>query len=211
MLTLVYLALALLGCGYIILASFLGHLSDSGDSGAHHTEGGAQGSYGVDGSGHSSLSADSSAAAAFHFPFFSPLALATLFGALGGYGLIAKAGFHVSDGISLALAIPAGLATAYLVTYASWRVALSSRGTSQILAADLAGATGEVTTPIPADGVGEVSTIVGGQRFTAPAREVTGRAVPRGAFVTIQQQGGATLLVAARESAPASGRGDSNG
>jgi len=210
-LTLVYLALALLGCGYIIIASFLGHLTDSGDSGAHVTEAGGQGVYGVDGSGHSSLSADSSAAVAFHFPFFSPLALATLFGALGGYGLIAKAGFRVSDATSLALAIPAGLVTAYLVTYLSWRVALSSRGSSQIRAADLAGATGEVTTPIPAGGVGEVSTIVGGQRFTAPAREVAGRAVPRGAFVTIQQQGGATLLVAARDIVPAPEKGESNG
>ena len=33
MLTLVYLALAVVGCGYIVVSGFLGHLFEFGDSG----------------------------------------------------------------------------------------------------------------------------------------------------------------------------------
>ena len=67
-----------------------------------------------------------SGAAAFTSPFFSPLALATLFGALGGFGLIAKHGFDASDATSLAVAGPAALGTSYLVTCAAWRLIRSS-------------------------------------------------------------------------------------
>lgn len=174
MLTLVYLVLALLGCGYVIVATFLGHLADAGD--------------GDSGGGHGH-------AGEFHFPFFSPLAIAALFGALGGFGLIAKYGFRVGDGMSLALAGPAALVTSYVVTYLTWRLARSSTGSSQIRTADLAGAAGEVVTPIPAGGMGEVTVIVRGQRFTAPARAAAGNALPRGAMVTVEQYSGSTMVV----------------
>ena len=202
MLTLVYLVLALLGCGYVIVASLLGHLTDAGDSGHApdaQADGGAA-AYGIDDGGHGSVIAGAGGAAEFHFPFFSPLALATLFGALGGFGLIAKYGLEVGDAASLAIAGPAALATSYAVTYASWRVVRSSSGSSEIRAQEITGTTGEVITPIPAGGLGEVSTMVRGQRFTAAAREASGGALPRGTVVTVEQFGGSTLIVTARKS-----------
>jgi membrane protein implicated in regulation of membrane protease activity len=197
LLTLTYIALAVLGAGYLLFSVFLGH-SDfggegHGDAGPHG--GDAHMDYGVDASGHASASAHAPHAAEFHFPFFSPLALATLFACIGGYGLIALYGFRTSDASSILAAIPAAVATAYLITYAGWRIVGSSRGSSQIRLQDLAGAHAEVITPIPKDGLGEVAALVGGQRYTAPAREAHGREVPRGAQVTVLKMVGSTLLV----------------
>ena len=200
MLTLTFLALAVLGAGYLLFSVFLGH-SDlggegHGDAGHHGPHGGdAHMDYGIDAGGHASASAHGSPAAEFHFPFFSPLALATLFACIGGYGLIALYGFRVEEANSILIAIPAAVVTAYLVTYAGWRIVGSSRGSSQIRLQDLAGAHAEVITPIPAGGLGEVAALVDGQRYTAAAREAHGREVPRGAQVKVLKMVGSTLLV----------------
>ena len=211
MLTITYLALAGLGCLYIIVSAFLGHLTDFGDSGGHGGDGvhvgdhggdgghADAGHYGVDGGGVGKVSA-SDAGGAFHFPFFSPLAVATLFTAIGAWGLIARHAIGVDDGPSLLIALPAAFATAYLVTWAGYRLVSSSRGSSMIRADRFAGSTGEVLTPIPEGGLGEVAALIDGQRFTTSAREVKGRAVPRGKLVRIVQMTGATLLVESEES-----------
>src|SRR5712692_6844931 len=98
MLTMTFLLFALLGCLYVMVAAFLGHADFGGGGHAHAPDGGhgtetghaASSQYGIDGTGHGSASAAGGGAAAFHFPFFSPLALATLMAAIGGWGLIAK-------------------------------------------------------------------------------------------------------------------------
>lgn len=201
MLTLTYLVLALLGCGYIIVSAFLGQLfdfsdSDSGGDGGHDAGHASTGnSYGVVKTGHGKVSASEGDVAVFHFPFFSPLALATLMASLGAYGLIALFGFKVGDGTSLLIALPAALATAYLITYAGWRLAKGSQATSVIRTAELTGALAEVTTPIPAGGLGEVVALIRGQRFASPAREQGSGEVPRGAVVRVVGMVGATLLV----------------
>jgi len=229
LLTLVYMAFAGLGCLYVVLAAFLGHTADVGGhdtsgagGGGHAAHAGGHGSaasdhasaagghsgeagdtaYGVGGGGHGGVHATAPAAASFHFPFFSPLALATLVAAIGGYGLIAKAGLGAGDGASLAMAVPAAVLTAYGVTYVAWRLVSGSTSSSLIRLEDLAGAAAEVTVPIPAGGVGEAMATAGGQRYAAPAREVAGLAVARGATVTIVAAG-PTLVVRAGPSAPA--------
>jgi hypothetical protein len=216
-LTLAYMAFAALGCLYVLIAAFLGHVSDFGGAhsaghgghadasgagghsghGGQESHGGAADSYGIGGGGHGTVSASTHGAPAFHFPFFSPLALATLVAALGAYGLVAKIGFKVGDEASLALALPAALATAYAITYVGWRLVSGSRGSSVIRLADLPGSAAEVTTPIPAGGMGEAVAMVSGQRYAAPAREVGGGAVPRGAAVTVVSMVGSTLVVRA--------------
>jgi membrane protein implicated in regulation of membrane protease activity len=206
MLTVTYLALALAGSGYVVVATLLGHVADA--LGADHA-GGADGggpadsSYGLTASGHGETSTTSVGASTFHFPFFSPLALATLFGSIGAWGLIAKHGFQAGDGASLVIALPLAAATAYGVTYAAWRIVKASQATSAFRLAELVGVSAEVLTPIPAGGTGEVAATVSGQRFTGPAREAQGLAVPRGAPVTIVRVVGATLVV----TAPAAGQG----
>lgn len=230
LLTLVYMAFAGLGCLYVVLAAFLGHASDLGghDSGGHGSGGGGhaahsadgrshggdsgqaghgQTAYGIAGGGHGGVHAPAPAAASFHFPFFSPLALATLVAAIGGYGLIAKAALGAGDGASLAMAVPAALLTAYAVTYAGWRLVRGSTSSSLIWLEDLEGADAEITVPIPAGGVGEAMTVTGGERYAAPAREVHGMEVACGATVTIVATG-PTLLVRARSATLSTSAGE---
>jgi membrane protein implicated in regulation of membrane protease activity len=200
MLTLAYLVLAVLGAGYIVVAAALGHLSDAGGHDQAAPAGGDV-SYGVDHAGHGHASASGGAAAPFHFPFFSPLALATLFAAFGGWGLLALFGLEVREGMSLAVAGPAALATAYVVTYLAHRIVTSSRGSSQLRLDRIVGAAGEVTVPIPAGGVGEATVMVGAHRYAAPARDVGGQAIPRGTSVVVERLAGTTLVVTRRETA----------
>lgn len=199
MLTLAYLTLAVLGSGYIVVAAALGHLADAGGHDAAGPSGAGDMSYGVDQSGHSHASASDGAVTAFHFPFFSPLALATLFASLGGYGLIALFGLKVGDATSVAIAVPAAVVTAYAVTYAAHRIVESSRGSSQIRMDAIVGAVGEVTVPIPPGGVGEASVMVGPQRFAAPARDDGGVGIPRGTAVVVRRMAGTTLIVSRRD------------
>jgi membrane protein implicated in regulation of membrane protease activity len=183
-----------LGAGYILLSTFLGH-AFHGDTPGHDAAVGD--SVGVDygGDGHGTATAADHAAPAFHFPFFSPLALAAVFGSLGAFGLIAQLGFGARDETSLLVAIPASIVTSYFITYVAWRLLRASVGSSQIRAADLRGARAEVLTPIPAGGVGEVAAYVGGQRFNAPAREQRGRPAARGTHVVVKEAVGHTLVV----------------
>lgn len=200
MLTVAYIALAVLGCAYVLVAVFLGHHGDhAGGDGAHAAAHHESVSYGTEHGGQGTATAGDGAAAGFTFPLFSPLALATLFAAIGAYGLIAKYGFEVSDAASLGIAFPAALATAYAVTYFSWTVVTGSRGSSAIKVGALAGAEGEVLTPIPAGGLGEVAAFVEGQRFTAAAREAGGGALARGTSVVVERMAGSTLVVRARD------------
>lgn len=215
MLTLTYAVLAVLGCGYVLLAAFLGHVGDSFDAGHAdgdgggmgdaHGDGGDGGAYGIDSSGHASSSAGDGAGASFAFPFFSPLAIATMFGAIGAYGLITKVGLQVGDIPSLAISVPASIVTAYVVTYLAWRLVVSSTGSSQIKNRDLIGADAEVLTPIPAGGVGEVAAMVNGQRFTSSARDEAGGTIARGTHVTVVKVIGATMVVRAAGARPQGG------
>jgi membrane protein implicated in regulation of membrane protease activity len=201
-LTTAYIVLTILGGGYVLLSVFLGHSHFEGSHGgdghgaAHETHM----SYGVKGEGHGAAEATSGhGAGSFHFPFFSPLALATLFAAIGAWGLITQEGFGASDSASLLMAVPAAAITAYIVMYAAWRLVAGSSGSSQIRAASLEGAIAEITTPIPAGGIGEAAAMVDGQRFNGPAREASGLAVPRGAHVRVRSMVGATLIVERKE------------
>lgn len=195
MLTLAYIALGLAGCLFIVVSAIFGNTADGGDGDGDTATGDAHQTYGVSGDGHGDVSAGSGHGAAFHFPFFSPLALATLLASIGAWGLIAKFGFKAGDGLSLIIAVPAAFGTAYAITYVGFRLVSSSRGSSQIRVGDLVGVDGEVITPIPAGGIGEVAAIVNGERFTSAARELEGRAVARGAMVKVVRMAGGTIIV----------------
>lgn len=205
MLTLMYIGFAVVGTGYLLVSVLLGQLDfgdgdGDGDGGDGHGEGESESSsYGLDGSGHGTATADAGGGAAFHFPLFSPRALATLLASIGGFGLIGLHGFHLEGHGSLLLALPAALVTTYAITYVSWRVMRGSQGTSMIRLHELSGALAEVTTPIPAGGLGEVAAMVSGQRYSSSAREEDGKEVPRGTLVTVVNMVGSTLVVRIRE------------
>jgi membrane protein implicated in regulation of membrane protease activity len=181
--------------GHTGLSGHSGH-AGPGDHGGHADRAG-HGATPGDAAGHPGAHAASPPAGRFRFPWLSPLAMATIVASLGAWGLIAKVGLGAGDGASLALALPAAALTAYGVTWIGWRLVSGSRGTSLIYREDLVGALAEITVPIPPGGVGEAATDAGGQRYTAPAREVNGAEVARGATVVVLQASGTTLLVRA--------------
>jgi membrane protein implicated in regulation of membrane protease activity len=197
MLTLTYIALAGIGCLYMLFSILVGHFFDGGsDDGGHAADHAPHAdAYGVDHTGHGAATAGDGAAAAFHFPFFSPLALATLAASVGGLGLVAKHGLGLGDTPSLLVATPGALLLTYAVTYGAFRLAQGSRGTSTLRDDDFTDAAAEVLTPIPAGGLGEVAAVVRGERFTSAAREVSGLAVPRGARIRVVRRTGSTLEV----------------
>ena len=105
---------------------------------------------------------------------------------------------------------PARIAIAIGTFRASARLVSGSTSSSLVRLEDLAGGAAEVTVPIPAGGVGEAMAMAGGQRYAAPAREVAGLAVARGATVTIVAAG-PTLVVRAGPPVPAAASARSAG
>ncbi len=84
-------------------------------------------------------------------------------------------------------------------------------GSSHTTRRSTIGSQGEVITSIPANGVGQVAIVAGGQRINAPARSRDGRAIERGARVFISRVDGMTFEVEqAREDRAASKAGAAN-
>ncbi|MEK8023615.1 MAG: NfeD family protein [Candidatus Hydrogenedentota bacterium] len=178
----------------------MGHLFDfhdaGGQGGGHGDHGGGDhGAYGFKGVGSGKVTHSDTTLPTFHFPLFSPLALATFFAAIGGYGLMTSLGFAMSDGSSVTASVIAALITSYAVTYFAWKVMRGSIGTSTIRLEDLVGRTGEVLTSIPAGGVGEIAVRTGTERYLGLAREESGGEIARGAGVTVKELSGTTLIV----------------
>ena len=68
-----------------------------------------------------------------------------------------------------------------------------SSSESQVTA--LVGATATIITPIPAQGVGEIAYVDHGTRYTAPARALSGLAIPTGQTVKISKIVGSQFYV----------------
>jgi membrane protein implicated in regulation of membrane protease activity len=70
-----------------------------------------------------------------------------------------------------------------------------TQGSSESHVAALVGTEANVITPIPENGVGEIAYVVGGTRYTAPARVENGRAVAGGKPVKITHVVGTQFYV----------------
>ena len=131
------------------------------------------------------------------------MTVAILMASIGAYGLIARYGFGVGDDASVLLAVGAGVLTAYVVGRTAWRATRAAPSSTAIALTSLVGAAGDVVTPIPAGGVGEVALIVDGQRYLGAARSVDGLAVERGTAITVARLAGTTMLVSAQSAGEA--------
>jgi membrane protein implicated in regulation of membrane protease activity len=81
---------------------------------------------------------------------------------------------------------------AFLVFNALFKRTQSS---SESKVASLLGQTATITTPIPADGVGEIAYVQSGARYTAPARCESGASIPAGKAVKITRIVGTQFYV----------------
>ncbi|MDQ7028875.1 MAG: NfeD family protein [Ardenticatenia bacterium] len=102
---------------------------------------------------------------------------------------------RLPDIAGLPVALAGGLLLGAVTFWFYGKVLLGAQGSSTLAVEDFYGATGTVITPIPAQGAGEVSLIVRGQRLNLSARSVTGEPIPRNALVIVQEMQGAVALV----------------
>jgi len=171
----VYIGLLLLGAGYALVAGAVGWLSDIGGAEVE-----------VDATGH--LEAGS-------FHPVSGTTLATFITGFGGGGIVGHYLLRWSLVPGLALATGSGLlvaAAAYVILQVIFR---QTQAGSEFAMSDMVGREGEVITPIPPGGTGEVAFLARGQRAKAPARSADGAAVPRGRPVLIEKVMGQTIYV----------------
>ena len=128
--------------------------------------------------------------------FFSPTVLASFVTAFGASGLILE---HIpatkSVWISAPISAVAGLLLA-LLTFLFFNYMFKKfQGSSESHVASLVGQIASVATPIPSNGVGEISYVQGGSRYTAPARTTDGSAVTAGKCVRITRIVGSQFFV----------------
>ena len=114
-------------------------------------------------------------------PGFAPLSPTTISAfvtAFGGFGMIfSRFEATKSPLISAPLSVLGGLGIAFGVFALFRSIFRKTQSSSEAHVADAVGQIATVITPIPAGGVGEIAYILGGTRYTAPARSEGGTAV----------------------------------
>jgi membrane protein implicated in regulation of membrane protease activity len=180
-----------LGVGFLFtLASVVfGHMLGGGHEvhfdGGHVTGAGGHAEAGLDNSGMPGVSP------------FSPMVIASFVAAFGGLGII----FHeIPATRPVWLSAPLSAVGAFLIAAALvWvlrKLFRSTQSSSESRLIDVVGVVGEIITPIPEKGVGEIAYVQKGARYSAPAREQTGAPVPSGASVKIVRVAGSQFYVA---------------
>ncbi len=181
----VYAACLTLGLVFTIISATLGHFFSGHDSPGDVGTGG-HAEAGFDHSGVPGIS------------FFSPTVLACFVTAFGACGLILN---HVeatrSVWVSAPLSALAGLIIAGLTFLMFNWMFHQTESSSESCVASLVGHEASIITPIPLNGVGEISYVQGGSRYTAPARTEAGTPIPAGKPVRITRIVGSQYFVEA--------------
>jgi membrane protein implicated in regulation of membrane protease activity len=128
--------------------------------------------------------------------FFSPTVLASFVTAFGAFGLIlCQITATSSVWINAPISFAGGLAVALVVLWLFNAVFRKTQGSSEGRVANLIGQTAAIATPIPENGVGEISYVQTGTRYTAPARSEKGGAIAAGQTVKITRIVGTQFFV----------------
>lgn len=132
-------------------------------------------------------------------PGFSPLSpttIASFITAFGGFGMIfSRIEATRNPWISAPLAALGGFAVAAGVFWLFGQIFSRTQSSSESRVGTLLGHAANVITPIPAGGVGEIAYVHGGSRYTAPAREESGKGVTAGTEVKITRIVGSQFYV----------------
>jgi len=157
--------------------------------GGHH--GHVEGSH-----GHAEAGADSSDMPGVSA--LSPTVIACFITAFGGLGII----FHHIEAtrtpwLSAPLSVAGGLGIAGAMLFVLRQLFSHTQSSSESRVGAVVGLIGNVITPIPENGVGEIAYVQSGTRYTAPAREEQGLPVPNGRAVKIIRVIGSQFYVIA--------------
>ena len=178
----IYAFCLVLGLMFTIASAFLGHLFGGHDSvgTGGHADAGMQ-SDGVPG-----------------ISFFSPTVLSCFVTAFGAFGLVlSEIPATKNIWINAPLSFVSGLVIALLVLWGMNKIFRGTQSSSEGQVAKLIGQTAAIISPIPANGVGEISYVQSGSRYTAPARDEKGGAIPNGQTVKITRIVGTQFYVEA--------------
>jgi membrane protein implicated in regulation of membrane protease activity len=182
---LIYLVCLGVGLVFTLLSAIFGHFLGGGHEGH------------VDGSGgHAEAGADTSDMPGISA--LSPTVIACFVTSFGGLGII----FHEIPAtrnawISAPLAVIGGICLSAAVLWVLRQLFSKTQSSSESRIVEAIGIIGHVITPIPENGVGEIAYVQGGSRYTAPAREEKGQAVPNGHAVKVIRIIGSQFYVTA--------------
>ena len=176
----IYAICLVFGLVFTLFSAVAGHLfggHDSIDAGGHAESG-------LSHSGEPGLS------------FFSPTVLATFITAFGAVGLIlSKVDATRSVWVNAPISVVAGLLVALAALWAFNTMFSKTQSSSESRVAMLVGQTAAIVTPIPENGVGEISYVQAGSRYTAPARAEKGGTIAAGKTVKITRIVGSQFYV----------------
>lgn len=175
----VYIVCLTFGAAYSAVSAILG--SHGFDHGSFDHGGGVDGHSGVD-------NADVPSP-------FNPLVIASAITAFGAFGLIGKAGFKWGDLISTIVALAFAGAVGAIIFFGIVKFMYSSQSNSIFSLDDLAGMEAEVITPLPEDGLGEISYVINGVRYNLSAKSKDGKTISRGRTVVIREVAGNAAIV----------------
>jgi membrane protein implicated in regulation of membrane protease activity len=146
--------------------------------------------------GHAEAGADSSDMPGISI--FSPTVMASFVTAFGGFGLIFTQFPATSKTfISAPLAIVCAMVVAGAMYKFFSLIFSKTQSSSESRVGRLVGIEANVITPIGENGVGEIAYVVGGTRYTAPARVEKGTAIATGQTVKISRVVGTQFYVIA--------------
>jgi membrane protein implicated in regulation of membrane protease activity len=168
----VYTICLVFGLVFTVLSAFAGHLFGGHADGAVGTDGQADGGLGHDG--------------VPGITFLSPTGLASFITAFGAFGLIfSRIPATNNVWIHAPLSMVGGLVVALAVLWLFNTMFRKTEGSSESRVVQLIGQTAAIVTPIPENGVGEISYTQAGSRYTAPARGEKGATIGGGQTVKI--------------------------
>jgi hypothetical protein len=178
-----YAICLVLGLMFTLVSAFLGHFF-----------GGGHESIGTDGQADAGLGSDGVPGVTF----FSPVVLASFVTAFGAFGLVlseipATSNVWFNAPISFVGALITGLGVLWLMNTILGKM----QGSSEARVGKLVGTIASLASPIPENGVGEISYVYGGSRYSAPARSENGQSIAVGKTVKITRIVGTQYFVEA--------------
>jgi membrane protein implicated in regulation of membrane protease activity len=178
----IYAICLMVGLAFTVISVLAGHFFGGHDA---HVAGSG---------GHAEAGADSSDMPGISI--FSPTVMASFVTAFGGFGLIFTQFPKTSSAVvSAPLALVGGLVVAGVLLVFLRAVFSHTQSSSESKVAALIGSEANIITPIPEHGVGEIAYVVGGTRYTAPARAENSLAVANGKTVKITRIVGTQFYV----------------
>ena len=178
----IYAICLVFGLMFALFSAFFGHLFGGHDS------------IGTGGQADAGFSSDGVPG----ITFFSPTVLASFITAFGAFGLIlAEIPATASVWINVPVSFVAASVVAFGVLWLINAIFRKTQGSSEARVGKLIGTVASLASSIPENGVGEISYVYGGSRYSAPARSENGSAIASGKTVKITRIVGTQYYVEA--------------